>query len=171
MQVLRQLVTPERQQRSKQPRARLHSRQPSRPRSPERSHQHGLGLIVRVVRGHDEPGAGTASDPPKRRIPVLPGYRLGRLGAKEEAFDFEPNPIPFCGSPNALRHLPAGGPDAVVHVGGNEVEPMLVRARNEQIEERERVGTPRHGHERRPGGRRELGEMAAKSLDQGHTAT
>ena len=165
-------LAPEWQQRADQDApAHGHSRQAGGARAAERPHEHGLDLIVGVMRGEDErrpkadagrlePGvAGRAGEGlAGRRTQLGPAYLEGELVRHGER--------PYC-----IGHARAGGMDPVIEVRHHEIQLVKIERAMQEIEQRDRIGSARHRDERAPGRQVQRRELAPEVVEQRHAAS
>ena len=144
---------------------RRHPRQPRGPGTAHELQQHGLGLIVLVLREGDEVRA--------QRGEVRVAGRAGRTFEAERAMRRQvrllhraAQPVPPCrgpGEPGPLRRVRA---DAVIDVQAVEREGVTRRERREKLEQRDRVDAARQGERQARAARDVPDKLRADALDE-----
>ena len=127
-----------------------HDREAARARSPDDTHEHGLGAVVRVMAGGDSIGAG----PRTGRTEGLPSNRSGarlqvaaggdrHAGARERNVERSSEALGDVQLGRRLRTQP------VVHPVGEEPERIALAKPRQDVEERHRIRPTADGHEHR----------------------
>ena len=160
---------PERQQRPHQDATPCrHAREARRSRALESAHEHGLDLIVGVVSRDHQLGAELEAGGFEPGVSGGAGRGLAGIGAERAATVLATESVAVRQRSDRRRHLRACRVDAVVEMGHNEVESVELTGGDEQMQQHDRVGTARHGHQG-PGGRQaQRDEVGAERLEQGH---
>jgi hypothetical protein len=131
---------------------RAHSPEPGRPRSPQQSHEQGLGLIVAGVGHRDGRRAGLGADAAEEAValpassllqpPSLaadPGEDIGPRGV-------EGNVEPRAQKATETRVLRGVRAEPVVQMGGDHSEPVPGGEGDEGVQEGHRVGSAGEAH-------------------------
>ena len=145
-----------------------HARQAGWSRPGQHSHEHGLHLIVGVMRRQND----FRTHPPADRFEpgVSPDSSQGFTGrgAQHELRGLERKGVGSGQGSHLVRHPATVGMDAMVQVGDDEGEPMQVSGSHQQIQECDRIRPTGDGNYRFPLREVHSGKMAAESVDQAH---
>jgi hypothetical protein len=169
MQMFGQLFAPKRQQGTNQlPPAWRDPRQSGRAGAAQHPHENRFDLVVLVVRGKDELGAqlfGEAGEPGITRL-----ARRGLAGAatEPELPHVHRKAVAMGRGSHPLGDLPALGMNPVIGVRDVQRETSRRRHAAQQIEQRERIGSPGNRNQGRAGGESQSPEMAIEPLRERH---
>ena len=136
-------------------------RESSRPGALERTHEHGLGLVVGVVRREDERGVQSRAQREEPAVARLPRGSLSGPGAELEPLDFAPQSEGRGKGCHPLGDRGALRLDPVIRVRHHELAVCRL-APMEEIEEDDGVETAGDGDERRAAGQLQGVEVGAK---------
>ena len=172
--VLDQIVVRERQQRAHQSAAgsRRHAGEPGGPAPAQQPQQNRLDLVVAVVRRHKV--ARRTASPHVGEPCVARSPRRGFRGVRTEVqlSQLERQPVPARQGGDRLSHARTARLHPVVRVPDDQRETELRSEAVHQVEQRDRIGSPRHRHHRGPPADEEAaaGDVLAHAGEQrGHT--
>ena len=135
-----------------------HAAKPSKTRAAQEAKQDRLGLIVRRMRGGDSIGTRVARQLSERFVPRQAGRFLrGWAKRSEIRRDVRNSPRRRQVADERRVAVRLDAPEPVVHVRGDERRrvPGARPERGEEVEERDRVGSPGNRHQKRCAGRQE----------------